>query len=66
MAEYVKPSCSSIEYIIMNTQKLFQQQKPLLPSKEYISCDVECQLTNVLIQEIMHYILEEICYKQIS
>ena len=66
IADYLKPLCSDNDYIVRNTQefpKLLQQQDPLLPNEDYVSCDVKSLFTNVPIQETIYYILEEIYVK---
>ena len=42
---------------------MIKEQPPLQPNEEYVSCDVDCLITNVPIQETIEYILYQIYVK---
>ena len=62
IAEYLKP-LSQNEYSIKDTQSLpemLRDLRPLNNDEQYVSYDVDCLFTNILLKETIDYILEEI------
>ena len=60
--DYLRPLCKN-EYSINDTQKspsMLSSIPPLQDDEEDVSYDVESLFTNILIQEIMNYTIEQV------
>ena len=59
MGAYLKPLCSSNEYIIRKFAKIIHEQDPLKSNEKQVSYDVESLFTNALVHETIGYIVSE-------
>ena len=66
IVDYLEPLCQN-EYKINDTQffpSMLKDQEPLNPNEEYVSYDVESLFTNIPVDEIINYIINEIYQKK--